>query len=46
MNLVGLIINLLFSHNFEQCLKNLKLEESMYQRNGRLGISNKKVRHP
>ena len=46
MNLAGLIINLLFSHNDQQCLKKIKLEASMYQRNGRLGISNQRVRHP
>ena len=46
MNLVGLSINLLFSHSFKQCLKKLKLEASTYQRNGRPGISNQRVRHP
>ena len=46
MNLVGLIINLSFSHNFELCLKKLKLEASMYQRNGMIGISNQRERHP
>ena len=46
MNLVGLIINLIFSHNFKQFLKNIKLEASMYKINGRLGISNQRVRHP
>ena len=29
MNLVGLMINLTFSHNFEKCLNKIKLEASM-----------------
>ena len=45
MNLVGLTINLLFSHNFKQFLKNLESEALMYQRNGRIGISKQRVRH-
>ena len=45
MNLVGLIVNLLFSHNFKQLLKHLQLESSMYQGNGSIGISKQIVRH-
>ena len=45
MNLVGLIINLLLSHNFKQFLKNIKLEASMYQGNGRYGIEKQRGRH-
>ena len=29
---VGLIINLLFSHNFKQCIKKIKLEASMLRK--------------
>ena len=32
MNLVGLIINLLFSHHFKQFIKNLELEASMLRK--------------
>ena len=46
MNLVGLISNLLLSHKFLQILNKLKLEASVYQRNGSIGISNQRVRHP
>ena len=45
MNLVGLIINLLLSHNFKQWLKKIKLEASMYQGNISNVIAKQTVRH-
>ena len=45
MNLVGLIINLLFSDIFKQRPKKLKLEASISQGNGSNGISKRRVIH-
>ena len=39
MDYVALMVKLLFSRNYYQCLEKLKLEASMYQKNGSNGIS-------
>ena len=45
MNLVCLVINLLFSHNFKQSLKKIKEEALMYQENGINSIVKNILRH-